>query len=25
MSIMCAPGSIQDALTAVGGGSTDDF
>ena len=25
MSIMCAPGSIQDALTAVAGGSSDDF
>jgi len=25
MSIMCAPGSIQDALTAVGGGSSDDY
>ena len=24
MSIMCAPGSIQDALTAVGGGSSDE-
>jgi len=25
MSIMCAPGSIKDALTAVGGGSSDDY
>jgi len=25
MSIMCAPGSIKDALTTVGGGSSDDY
>ncbi len=25
MSIMCAPGSIEDALKAVGGGGGDDF
>jgi len=25
MSIMCAPGSIKDALTAAAGGSSDDF
>jgi len=25
MSIMCAPDSIEDALTAVGGGSSDDY
>jgi hypothetical protein len=25
MSIMCAPGSIEDALKSVGGGGGDDF